>query len=137
MTGSAGQLDVPKGDEPAGRLRASLRRATTGARRWQEKILARATSEDRVFAWAAVVLAVLIAFGLRAFRLGVSWDLGQDELDYLQMSQGVLRTMWVVGWDGSPFYIHPPLFFFLEAAYMKLFGISNRQDLIQQIQAVR
>jgi 4-amino-4-deoxy-L-arabinose transferase-like glycosyltransferase len=109
----------------------------TGGRRWHEKILVRTASEDRALACVAVVLAVLIAFGLRAFRLGASWDLGQDEIDYLQMSQGVLRTMWVVGWDGGPFYIHPPLFFFLEAAYMKLFGISNDLDLIQQILAVR
>jgi 4-amino-4-deoxy-L-arabinose transferase-like glycosyltransferase len=97
----------------------------------------RSRRQDRVFTCAAVVLAVLIAFGLRAFRIDASWDLGQDELDYLQMSQGVLRTMWVVGWDGGPFYIHPPLFFFLEAAYMKLFGITNDLDLIQQIHAVR
>ena len=95
------------------------------ARRWPEK----------AFACAAVVFAVLIAFGLRAFRLGVSWDISQDEIDYLQISHGVVRTMWVVGWNDAPFYLHPPLFFFLQAAYIKLFGIGG--DLFQQIYGVR
>jgi hypothetical protein len=92
---------------------------------------------ERVFACVATVFVVLAAFGLRAFRLGVSWDVSEDEITYLQMSQGVLRTLWIVGWDGGSFYLHPPLFFFLEAGYMKLFGISTALDLIQQIQSVR
>jgi 4-amino-4-deoxy-L-arabinose transferase-like glycosyltransferase len=89
---------------------------------------------ERTFAWAAVVLTVLVAFGLRAFRIGVSWDAFIDEINYLQISQGVLRTLWVYGNDG-PFYLHPPLFFFLEAAYMKIFGIDG--DLIHQLYGVR
>lgn len=92
---------------------------------------------ERVFAWTATVFVVLVAFGLRAFRLGVSWDISEDEITYVQISQGVLRTLWPVGWDGGPFYLHPPLFFYLEAAYMKLFSIGNALDLIQQIQSVR
>lgn len=107
--------------------------------RWRSVggLVANDRGQERIFACAAVVLAVLIAFGLRAFRVGTSWDLGEDELDYLQMSQGVLRVLWPVGWDGGPFYLHPPLFFFMEAAHMKLFGITGDLDLIQQIYRVR
>jgi 4-amino-4-deoxy-L-arabinose transferase-like glycosyltransferase len=132
---SAGHLVIPKGGEQPGRLRASIRNAVTNARRWQSKVLPHAASEDRILSCVAIVLAVLIAFGLRAFRLGVSWEISEDEIDYLQISHGVLRTLWVVAWDGSPFYLHPPGLFFLEAAYIKLFGIGG--DLISQIHGVR
>ena len=84
--------------------------------------------------WVAVVLAVLLAFGSRAFRVGFSWDVYIDEVNYLQISQGVVRTMWVNGNEG-PFYLHPPLFFFVEAAYIKVFGVAG--NLIEQMQSVR
>ena len=108
-----------------GPLSSANNNVVSGKRRWQKAAIT----------WSAVILAVFIAFGLRAFRLGVSWEISQDEIDYLQISQGVVRTLWVVGWDGGPFYLHPPLFFFMEAAYIKLFGVGG--DLIGQIQNVR
>jgi 4-amino-4-deoxy-L-arabinose transferase-like glycosyltransferase len=120
----AEQFVVTKGGEPPGPPGASTSNTTTSARRWRE----------RIFACAAVVFAVVVAFGLRAFRLGVSWDVYIDEFNYLQISQGVLHTLWVIGPDG-PFYLHPPGLFFLEAAYIKLFGIGG--DLIHQLFGVR
>lgn len=84
-----------------------------------------------VFAWIAVVL---VAFGLRAFHIGISWNIFQDEIDYVRVSHGVLQSLWVIV-DGRPFYLHPPLFFFLEAAYIKLSGINGA--LIHQIYGVR
>jgi hypothetical protein len=131
---SAEQSVVPKGGERPRHLRASIRSAATNARRWQEKVRARASSEDRILACEAIVLAILVAFALRAFRLEVSWDIFVDELYYLQLSQAVSHTLWPVGPLG-PFYLHPPGFFFVEAAYIKLFGISG--DLIHQIYGVR
>jgi hypothetical protein len=115
---------VTKYGKPFASRGASGRRAAKSVRRCPEWVLV----------WAGFVLAVLVAFGLRAFRLNISWEIYVDELDYLQISQGVLQTGWVIGKDG-PFYLHPPLFFFLEAAYMKLFGIGG--DLIQQLHGVR
>lgn len=88
----------------------------------------------RYFTWAALVLAVLVTFGLRAIRLDVSWDIFIDEIYYLRVSRSVLNTLWVTV-NGEPFYLHPPGFFFLEAGYMKLFGTSG--GLIHQIYAVR
>jgi 4-amino-4-deoxy-L-arabinose transferase-like glycosyltransferase len=131
---SAGHPVVPKGGERSGHLRVPIRNTATNARRWHDKVLARAASEDRILACAAIVLAVVVAFGLRAFRLEVSWDIFVDEPYYLEFSQHVLHNLWPVGPDG-PFYLHPPGFFFVEAAYIKLFGISG--DLIQQIYGVR
>jgi 4-amino-4-deoxy-L-arabinose transferase-like glycosyltransferase len=133
-TRSTEQSVVPKSGERPGHLRASIKSVARNARRWQEEIRARASSEDRVLACAAIVLAVLAAFGLRAFRLGVSYEISQDEIDYLLVSHGVLQTLWPVGRLG-PFYLHPPGFFFMEAAYIKLFNING--DLISQIYGVR
>ena len=121
---SAKRTTVTKGGEPLGLLGASRRITATCIRRWPQKVTA-----------CAVAFAVLVAFGLRAFRIGVSWEVQQDEMDYLQISQGVVRTLWVIGYDGGPFYLHPPLFFFLQAAYIKLFGAG--WDLIHQIYNVR
>jgi hypothetical protein len=89
----------------------------------------------KVLAWAAFAVAVLVAFALRAYRLDVSWDIFLDEIYYLQVSQGVLNTLWVNEGDADRFYLHPPGLFFLEAGYMKLLGI--RGGLIEQIYAVR
>jgi 4-amino-4-deoxy-L-arabinose transferase-like glycosyltransferase len=117
--------DFGRSSYPAGPPGASSSSAATSARRWPK----------RTFSCAGLVLAALVAFGLRAFHLDVSWEISEDEIDYLQIAHGVLRTLWVVGWDGGPFYLHPPLFFFLEAAYIKLFGIDG--VMIQQIYGVR
>jgi len=131
---SADRSVVPKGGKRPRQLRASIRSAATKACRWQDKVRARAPGEDKVLACEAIILAILVAFALRAFRLEVSWDIFVDEPYYLQFSQAVLHNLWPVGPNG-PFYLHPPGFFFVEAAYIKLFGISG--DLIHQIYGVR
>jgi hypothetical protein len=115
---------VTKYGKPSASCGASGRSTAKSVRRLPEWVLV----------CVAIVLTVLIAFGLRAFRLDISWDVYVDELNYLQISQGVLQTGWIIGKDG-PFYLHSPLFFFLEATYMKLFGIGG--DLIQQLHGVR
>lgn len=112
------------GDEPPGLLGEPRRSVATSIRKWPQ----------RVFVCAVVVIVVCVAFALRAFHLDVSLDVFIDEIYYLRISQGVLRTLWVVV-DGEPFYLHPPGLFFLEAAYIKLLGIGG--DLIHQIYGVR
>ena len=114
----------PKSGEPPGCLEILESSAATNARGWPEGVVA----------WSAVAFAVVFAFGLRAFRLDVSWDVFIDEIYYLRISQNVLHTLWVYGEEG-PFYLHPPGLFFVEAAYIKLLGI--RGDLIHQIYGVR
>jgi 4-amino-4-deoxy-L-arabinose transferase-like glycosyltransferase len=84
--------------------------------------------------WAAVVLIGCATFVLRAIHLDRSWDIFVDEISYLQLSQSVAENLEVTLY-GDPFYLHPPLFFFLEGAYMNL--LSPTGDLIHQIYDLR
>jgi len=89
---------------------------------------------EMLLPWIAITLVVLVTFGLRATYLGRSFDLFIDEITYLRIAKGVADNLHVQLY-GKPFYLHPPAFFFVEAAYLELFkpfGI-----LIHQIQAVR
>ncbi|MBA2712042.1 MAG: glycosyltransferase family 39 protein, partial [Rubrobacteraceae bacterium] len=90
--------------------------------------------QGRLGPWVAVILVGLATFALRAVRLGVSWDIFVDEISYLRISQSVAQNMGVSLY-GNAFYLHPPAFFFLEGAYIKLFSPTG--DLIHQIYDVR
>src|SRR5437016_2463754 len=61
----------------------------------------------------------LIAWGLRAVYLGRSFDIFYDELIYLRISENVAQGLGVKYYT-SPFYLHPPLFFLIEGAYLRL-----------------
>ncbi len=76
------------------------------------------------------MLAVAAVFALRAFRIGRSFDLFIDEITYLRISTSVASTLTVKLYD-DPFYLHPPAFFFLQAAYLKLFPASG--NIVEQI----
>jgi 4-amino-4-deoxy-L-arabinose transferase-like glycosyltransferase len=84
--------------------------------------------------WLAVVLVGVITFGLRAYHLGRSYDIFIDEVTYLRISQNVASSLQVQLY-GRPFFLHPPAFFFIEAAYLKLFPPNG--DIIHTIYAVR
>jgi hypothetical protein len=73
-------------------------------------------------------------FLLRAVRLDVSWDIFVDEISYLRISQSVAQHLEVKLY-GDAFYLHPPAYFFLEGAYIKL--IAPAGDVIHQIYDVR
>ncbi len=84
--------------------------------------------------WTVVILIGVATFMLRAVRLGVSWDIFVDEITYLRISQNVAQHLDVKLY-GNAFYLHPPAFFFLEGAYIKLFPPTG--DLVHQIYDVR
>ena len=88
----------------------------------------------RLGSWIAIILIGVATFVLRAVRLSVSWDIFVDEISYLRISQSVARNMEVTLY-GNAFYLHPPVYFFLEGAYIKLFPPAG--DLIHQIYDVR
>ena len=73
-------------------------------------------------------------FVLRAVRLDVSWDIFVDEISYLRISQSVAQHLEVKLY-GNAFYLHPPAYFLLEGAYIKL--IAPAGDVIHQIYDVR
>jgi hypothetical protein len=61
----------------------------------------------------------LITWGLRAIYLERSFDIFYDELIYQHISENVALGLGVKYYT-SPFYLHPPLFFLIEAAYLRL-----------------
>lgn len=84
-------------------------RPVTGGERWQV---------------VAVALAALLLFtyGLGATSL---WD--QDEAKYTQVAVEVLATgdWWTLRWNGEPWFVHPPLFIWLQAATARLVGLTE------------
>jgi hypothetical protein len=82
----------------------------------------------------AALALTLVAFALRATNLGQSWDIFVDEISYLRLSQSVAASLKVALY-GDAFYLHPPLFFFLEGLYVWL--VDPAGQLIDQIYAVR
>ena len=104
----------------------------------RSSLLETARSSEKVLTCAAIVFAIFATFALRAFGIDVSYNILGDELYYLEVSRGVLLTLWVLDLDGYPFYVHPPGLFFLEAAYLKIFDIPLiRGHLFDKIHAVR
>src|SRR6266498_1976121 len=84
--------------------------------------------------WIAVILVGAITFSLRAVNLGRSFEVFIDEFTYLVISQSVARNLHVVLY-GHPFYLHPPAYFFMEAAFLKVFQPGG--DTIHTIYATR
>jgi hypothetical protein len=84
---------------------------------------------------ALTVLSIGIGvFLLRAIRIGTSWDVFVDEITYYRLSQGVAQHLDVQLY-GRPFYLHPPVFFFLEGGYLELARPGG--DLIDRVEACR
>src|SRR5947209_6723713 len=68
----------------------------------------------------AVALVASVTFTLRTVALGRSYDVFFDEVIYFRIAQNVARTLQVTYAGPVPFLLHPPLFFFLEGAYLKI-----------------
>jgi 4-amino-4-deoxy-L-arabinose transferase-like glycosyltransferase len=84
--------------------------------------------------WLALLLVSVLMFGLRAYHLGKSYDIFIDEVTYLKISQSVASTLQVQLYN-KPFFLHPPAFFFIEAAYLKL--LQPDGSIIQNVYSVR
>ena len=112
------------------------RRDAAGARKAARPtpVVTRSEWLQRLAPWTAAVLIGVATFVLRAVRLDVSWDIFVDEISYLRISQSVAQHLEVTLY-GNAFYLHPPAYFFLEGAYIKLFPPTG--DLIHQIYDVR
>jgi len=101
--------------------------------------LARALDEagrlrPRLILALAVGLAALLTVLLRAVRLGPSFNIFIDEVIYVQLSQNAAATF-EISLYGRPFFLHPPVFFYLEGAYLSL--VRQPGALIAQIYAAR
>ena len=70
---------------------------------------------------AAPAAIILLALAMRLINHSSNYDVFVDELTYSSLgravSQGHGATLY-----GSPFFLHPPVFFYLEAGLLRLFG---------------
>jgi len=112
----------------------NLQRDRQGLPPWPAHAMAVVARRAALAAWAPAVLLGLLAFALRAAYLNRSFDIFIDEITYLRIAQSMAHGLGVSLY-GQPFYLHPPAFFMLEAAYLKVVGPVG--DTLRLIYAVR
>lgn len=81
-----------------------------------------------------VVALALAAMALRGFNITRSFDVFVDEITYVRISDTAINTFRLELY-GEPFLLHPPAFFFLEGAFLKL--VNAPDDLIPRIYTAR
>lgn len=81
-----------------------------------------------------LVLATLATWGLHLWRVDTSVDLFIDEPFYAAVGQSIARGGMPYA-TGSPFFLHPPGFFLVEAGWMRIFG--GHADLFAQVFSLR
>lgn len=74
----------------------------------------------------ALVLIAITTFALRAVHLDTAFDIHVDEVFYLRVSRNLI-TGHGLTYDGRPFYLHPPVYFFLEGAFIRFVQPSHAQ----------
>jgi 4-amino-4-deoxy-L-arabinose transferase-like glycosyltransferase len=81
-----------------------------------------ARSDTRRLLAVTAAAFVLFTYGL---GVGTLWD--QDEPRYAEVAQGVLqsRELFTLRLEGQPWFVHPPLFMWLQAATAGLFGLTE------------
>lgn len=89
---------------------------------------------DLLRAALLVVASFLATWLLRAVYLERSFDVFYDELIYTHISQNVARGAGVKYYT-APFFLHPPLFFLLQGAYLRLPHPAG--TIIDQVYATR
>jgi 4-amino-4-deoxy-L-arabinose transferase-like glycosyltransferase len=95
---------------------------------------ARARSEPWITAAALALAAGLICTALRLVDIGRAQDIFVDEPIYTALGHSALSTPFPRV-DGYAFFLHPPGFFYLEAAWEWLFGY--RADLVARVDEMR
>jgi len=75
--------------------------------------------------WAAAVLAAAVILTFYRLGAGTLWD--QDETKYAQVAREILQTgdPITLHVNGSPWYVHPPLYMWLVAATGRVAGFST------------
>jgi hypothetical protein len=99
---------------------ARPRRRSTGGRTWTD-VRAHAGS----LTWPLTVVAIgSVALAMRLIGHSTNYELFIDEITYATIGQAVALGHGVSLY-GPPFFLHPPLFFYLEAGLLDLFGGAN------------
>jgi 4-amino-4-deoxy-L-arabinose transferase-like glycosyltransferase len=102
------------------------------ARRAQDRLAATQTLWRTPAAAAAIVLSAYVA---RAWFGNQAFDVFFDEGVYLQISQHLARYGEISYNATTPFFLHPPLFFFFEGLFLGI--VQPKGDFISQILMVR
>lgn len=89
---------------------------------------------DRRFTPAVFAVAVITTAASRLYNLNRSYEVFGDEISYLRLGQSVAEHL-RVDLYGSPFLLHPPGFFFLEALWLRVFAVHG--TLLQEVYAAR
>lgn len=84
--------------------------------------------------WAAVIVLGLAALILRAVHLDRAWDLHIDEVVYVHIAESIAAGRGVQLYN-APFFVHPPLFFLIEAALITLHPLQG--DVFDHIYRLR
>ncbi len=71
-----------------------------------------------------VLLAGLVAAAAMLVNLSRSPDTLYDETVYTEAARSV-ATGWQLTWTGIPFFVHPPLYFLAQAAWLKITGTAT------------
>ncbi|MDB5064450.1 MAG: hypothetical protein JWM18_884 [Chloroflexi bacterium] len=81
----------------------------------------------------ALAFAVM-AMGLRFFHIHTAYDIHIDEITYLRIAENISSNLRPELY-GQAFFLHPPLFFYIEAGWLHLFPPTG--NIVQDILAVR
>jgi O-antigen/teichoic acid export membrane protein len=112
----------------AGPLLSSARRVLPSSRRLLppiQRVFLRGLTTLGGKLWLLVASAVLLAFLVTVWNVPNSPDTLYDEVVYTRAAQRVASTGQLT-WTGSPIFIHPPLYFLTQGAWLKLTGAAQR-----------
>jgi len=104
----------------------------------QEGETGRQTIFTRLWGNAGLIVAVLaialLTIFLRAVNLQAAYDIFLDEITYLFLAESVAENLGV-RLHGETFYLHPPLFFYLEGAFVRI--LQPMGEIVDRVYAVR
>jgi O-antigen/teichoic acid export membrane protein len=119
--------DVPAPDPPPGRRRVVREWLATGSGGLASRMAARPVA----LALSLFVLSV----ALFTVNLTTSPDTQYDEVVYTRAAQQVAATGQLT-WSSEPVFVHPPLYFLLQSAWLKVLGLGDA-PLFEAIHAAR
>ncbi len=70
--------------------------------------------------WVTAALIFVVAFSATAWHLDQAPDILTDEITYTRVGIRVAGEGAVVSDRGTPFLVHPPLYFLAEGAFLRL-----------------
>ena len=92
------------------------------------------TSSGSRFRWWWLLVVFGLAFLVRAVGLGSAYGVFVDEITYRELGRSIAYSG-NLDLYGAPFFLHPPLFFVIEAAFLRL--TPERTDIFEAVFQLR